>query len=263
MSDAGRKIRWSRFLNPTYHYALVVPIDHGLTMGPIEGISRMNDFRKWIDSRAITGIIAHKGLLERLAAVNCLSHLGVMVHLNGAISIDDAPDKKEMLTTVASALSLGADAVSVQVNFKRGIAAHNLKLLGSVVDEAHAYGLPVLTMVYDKTVDAADPRYVERMRHLMRATVELGVDAIKVSAPPVINRIPELIDGIQEHTPVLFAGGSVTPDQEVLALTRAIASYGAAGICMGRNVFQRRDPASFLMDVSETMKRNSKMRLAS
>lgn len=263
MSEAGRRIRWNRFVDPLCGYALIVPIDHGLTMGPVEGISRMRDFNRWIDSRAVTGIIAHKGMIERLTAVNPLSHLGVMVHLNGAMSIDQAPDKKELLTTVHAALSLGADAVSIQVNFRRSTTGHNLKLLGRVVDQAHSYGLPVLTMVYDKTIEPNSSGYVERLRHLMRVAVELGSDAIKVSPPDPPARIPEMVDGILEHTPVLFAGGSLMPDEQLLELTDAIASYGAAGICMGRNVFQRDDPRALLLKVSDVLQRYGRIRMTS
>jgi fructose-bisphosphate aldolase, class I len=244
--DTGKSIRWRRFRSSKSGHALVVPIDHGLTLGPIPGLRSISDIARWVCHPAITGIIAHKGVIERLAARGLLGGAGVMVHLNGMSAIAPAPNRKEMLTTVESAVRLGADAVSVQLNFDRTSDAHNLGLLGSVVDAAQAFGLPVLTMVYDKveTPDAKTSR--ARLRHLMRIAIELGTDAIKIGPPGELGEIEPLLDGIAEDVAVLFAGGALGSDAEIVALARAGRLAGAAGLCVGRNTFQRDEPGEVL-----------------
>jgi fructose-bisphosphate aldolase, class I len=247
MDGVAKKIRWSRFLHEQSNLGVIVPIDHGLTMGPIQGLETVEQIGRWIRHPVITGVLAHKGLVERLGGQGLLRGQGVMIHLNGMTSLSASPNRKEMLTSVERALRLGADAVSLQLNFDGTNDATNLMMLGRVVDEAHDYGLPVLTMVYDKVELAREEQRLLRMRHLMRACVELGADALKIAAPARLSLLPVLLDGIQEHTAVFFAGGSKCSDEEFLALAREAVACGATGLCVGRNVFQR-EPATDILD---------------
>ncbi|MNR51101.1 fructose-bisphosphate aldolase [compost metagenome] len=72
------------------------------------------------------------------------------------------------------------------------------------------------------------------------------MDALKVAAPATLEQIPELLDGIRGHTPVLFAGGALADERALLALASAVVRYDAAGICVGRNIFQRSNPNATL-----------------
>ncbi|SEU18078.1 class I fructose-bisphosphate aldolase [Stigmatella erecta] len=247
MDGVAKRIRWSRFLHEDSRRGVIVPIDHGLTLGPIQGLESLEQIGRWIRHPVITGVLAHKGLIERLVDQGLLRRQGVMVHLNGMTSLSSTPNRKEILTSVERALRLGADAVSLQLNFDGTNDASNLVMLGRAVDEAHDEGLPVLAMVYDKTEPAREEQRLLRMRHLMRACVELGADALKIAAPARLALLPVLLDGIQEHTAVFFAGGSKCSDEEFLALTQEAVACGATGLCVGRNVFQRERP-SLLLD---------------
>jgi class I fructose-bisphosphate aldolase/fructose-bisphosphate aldolase/2-amino-3,7-dideoxy-D-threo-hept-6-ulosonate synthase len=242
----GKEIRWRRFLRQGTGFGIIVPIDHGLTVGPIDGISTLNQLERWIGHSAISGLILHKGMVRRLAAHKLLPAAGLMVHLNGMTSLSAVPDRKELLTSVETALHLGADGVSIQLNFDGVNDDHNLILLGQIADQAIEAGLPLLTMLYDRVPVTNGGQRISRLRHLIRATIELGTDALKLSAPADIEEIPALLEGVHEDTPVFFAGGPVCSDREVIALAHAIVRHRAAGFCVGRNVFQRRDPGALL-----------------
>jgi fructose-bisphosphate aldolase, class I len=239
MSAIAKRIRWSRFVDRRCGRGIVVPIDHGLSIGPVEGLDSPAQVARWIGHPGITGIVAHKGMVERLGGQNLLRGVGIMVHLNGMMSLASSPDRKERLTSVEAALRLGADAVSLQLNFDGTNDAHNLTQLGEVVDEAQRYGLPVLTMLYDKVPCDKQEDCVKRLRHLMRACVELGTDALKLAAPSELAMMPVLLEGIREHTSVFFAGGAMRSEEEVFLLAREVVAMGATGLCVGRNIFQR------------------------
>ena len=249
--SAAKKIRQRRFLNAVTGKGILIPIDHGLTMGPLKGIETTGHMGHWLRSPHINGVIAHKGMIERLAERNCLTG-GVMVHLNGMTSIAPSPDTKEMLTSVAAAARLGADAVSVQVNFTGENDRHNLMLLGAVADEAAALGLPLLTMLYDKGPLLPEKKRVQRQRHLLRAAIELGTDMLKISLPSVAEVAPLLAD-LQEEALIFVAGGQVGDERELLAQVSTALHYGAAGVCVGRNVFERSNPAEFLAMLAATI----------
>jgi class I fructose-bisphosphate aldolase len=250
----GRTLRWSRFVDPTSRRSLIVPIDHGLTIGPVNGLKNVREVAHWIGHPAINGVIAHKGMAARLAQAGLLKGHGLMIHLNGSTSIGETPDTKYLLTGVERAVRLGADAVSLQVNFRHDNHAHNLQLIGRVVDEADRFGLPVLAMIYpsgpapDSLAEA-----IRLHRHYLRVGFELGVDAIKTAPPENLEDVPDLLDGIGEDVAVLFSGGSLASDECLLGLAKTVANSTASGLCVGRNVFQRPDPSDILNQLRDLL----------
>lgn len=250
MASAGKEIRWSRFVGRDSNRALIVPIDHGLTMGSVQGLMSVREISGWLGHSAINGIVAHKGMVTKLAGAGLLHGIGVMVHLNGSTAIGEDPDTKHMVTSIETAVRLGADAVSLQVNFRPDNHGHNLKQLGTVVDEAEQYGLPVMAMIYPAgPADDAPGRPMRLHRHYIRIAYELGVDVVKTAAPAQVEDIAELLDGLGEDLRVVFSGGALSSDENLLGLAKAVANSSAAGLCVGRNVFQRRDPGDILSHV--------------
>lgn len=253
MSYVGKRLRLGRLTSGRGGSGIIVPIDHGLTLGPLRGLESLAGFRRWITHPAVTGIIAHKGVVERLGSLDLLGRLAVVVHVNGMSTLSSKPDHKERLTGVEAAVRLGADAVSIQANFDGDNDAQNLVSLGRLVDEAQALSIPVLAMVYDKVPCEDRSVACRRMRHLLRICIELGADAVKIGAPERPADLAELLYGVVEHTTVFVAGGALCEDAGVLALARAARGSGAHGLCMGRNVFQRDDPGPLLSAVSSVL----------
>ena len=69
---------------------------------------------------------------------------------------------------------------------------------------------------------------------------------MKTAAPEPVEDIAELLDGIGEDLKVVFSGGALSSDENLLGLAKAVANSSAAGLCAGRNVFQRKDPGEIL-----------------
>lgn len=251
---SGKKVRLARFVCPG-RPSIIVPIDHGLTMGPLQGIGSTNEVAGWIGTPVIDGIIAHKGMIERLGAQGLLNRVGVMMHLNGMSLLSSNPDTKTRLTRIETAVRLGADAVSVQVNFDGSNDEGNLETLGAVVDDAAEFGLPVLAMVYDKVTSSSPRVELARARHLMRIAIELGIDAIKIGLPSDLSTLDELLAGVSSDIPVFFAGGQVSDPAQLMPLARRLTGPGrAAGLCVGRNVFQQSNPQALLLQLADTLR---------
>ena len=255
MGYIGRKVREKRILLKGTDVGLIVPIDHGLTVGPIKGISNLSEINRWINNENVSAIIAHKGTVELLAEKNMLqSHTGVVVHLNGMSILSDDPDTKQMVTDIESAVRLGADAVSIQLNFLNTNFSHNLDTIGKVVDDAHQYGLPVLTMLYDKVPVSDSLEKIERMQKLTCAAVELGVDALKISFPENMSHLDDWVSHLRGVVKIFFAGGDVINEAELLTMTAAAMRGGVSGLCAGRNIFQHPDPAVLINQLGEIIK---------
>ncbi len=241
----GKNRRFSRFLYPSSTRGLLVPIDHGLTVGPLPGIESVRAIQRWVDHPAICGVIAHKGIAERLLEGNTLHRKGLLLHLNGMSALSATADTKERLTTMETALRLGADGVSFQVNFDGKNDAQNIRLMGEMVDDASRFALPVLAMVYDK-VPAEEKTSVHRLRHFLRIAIEMGCDAVKIAPPKKTDLLGEILANLSEDIRVFLAGGTLTEEEALADLTRAAIQSGASGLCVGRNVFQREDVAEIL-----------------
>lgn len=252
MGYIGRKLRQRRLLYSGSNVGLIVPIDHGLTVGPISGLQNMRDISRWIGDDNISAVIAHKGMLERLVTQNLLhSSTGVILHLNGMPSMSKEADTKQMVTHVDAALRLGADAVSVQVNFTANNYGHNLSLLGAVTDATHAAGLPLLTMLYDKVETTSSIEKIDRMHKLIRLVTEFGADSIKIGFPESMDLLGELISSHRDSIQIFFAGGEKMDEKRLQDWTLAAMQRGANGLCIGRNVFQHPEPSSILRALSE------------
>jgi fructose-bisphosphate aldolase, class I len=254
MAAAGKGVRWSRFVDRESGRTLMVPIDHGLTLGPVPGVCSVREIAGWLRHPAINGVIGHKGMIAKLAEAGLLTGLGVMVHLNGMTAIGEQPDTKHLVTSLETAIRLGADAVSLQVNFRPDNHAHNLTQLGQVVDQAEQFALPVMAMVYPAGPTGDEPGQAMRLhRHYLRVAFELGVDVVKTAPPEHLEDIPALLDGIGDDLRVLFSGGALGSDDCLWGLAKSVATSNAAGLCVGRNVFQRSDPHPVLSQLRELL----------
>jgi fructose-bisphosphate aldolase, class I len=251
--DTAKKIRLSRILNPDSKRGIIVPIDHGLTLGPIKGLESTRRMAPWIKSDGINAIIAHKGMVVRLAERDLLGGRGVILHLNGMNAMAGQPDNKEMLTNLKTAARLGVDAVSLQINFTGENDAFNWKLLGQVADEAAQLGFPVLTMLYDKTSNLESKVKINRFRQLLRVAVELGTDAIKIAMPPSLAVLAEILDPVKDDAMIFLAGGEASDNERLLQQVDQAMGLGVSGVCMGRNVFANSDPSGFLKELSQVV----------
>jgi DhnA family fructose-bisphosphate aldolase class Ia len=255
MGYIGRKFRERRILFPQSNRGLIVPIDHGLTAGPMSGLQSVDDLEGWISTNNISAVLAHKGMIERLILRDMLhSSTGVIVHLNGMASIAADSDTKVMVSNIETALELGADAVSIQANFTPANFHHNIAMIGSVTDAAHAVGLPILVMLYDKIQSPSPGEKNKRLNHLLRVVADLGSEAVKLAFPESLEDMSDLLARHSRDIRIFFAGGQTVREDILFTTTRAALKQGASGMCIGRNVFQNSRPQQFLSRLAKCVK---------
>ena len=256
MNSTGRGIRQRRLMFPDIDAGLIVPMDHGLTVGPIGGLDTLQSIKRWIGSRDISAVLLHRGMLECLSRHHLIgSNIGIVLHLNGMSGLAEDTDTKRMITTVESALQLGADAVSIQVNFHKTNISHNIEMLGAASSTAHSYGVPILVMLYNKIVENDDG--VEGINKLIRMAVELGVDLLKLEVPRRLEDTRSILGQFLGDTKVLFAGGPMDESSGFLGNIKYILQQRCNGLCVGRNVFQSPRPRELLAQLASMIKEYS------
>lgn len=235
-------LRWKRIFKGDPPRTVIVPMDHGVTSGPIEGLKDMGAAIKAV--QGADAVVVHKGVLKALESVfDPLS--GVIVHLSASHSFSPSANSKVLVGEVEEALRLGADGVSVHINLGDDLDREMLRDLGMVAREADRWGLPLLAMIYPRCKGIKDPYDPDLVAHGARLGAELGADVVKVPYTGSPETFRKVVEGC--FVPVVIAGGpKVSSDRELLEMVKGAMEAGAAGLSIGRNVFQHQDPPRIL-----------------
>ncbi len=221
---------------------LVVPMDHGITLGAVTGLADIESTIDAVTRGGADAVLTQKGIAPRVHESK--NDAGYVVHLNGSTALGPDEADKRLTGTVEDAVRLGADAVSFHINVGSQYEPEQITDLGGLTTAASEYGMPVLAMTYARGPDVHDPseekEYAEDVAHAARLGEELGADVVKTS----YTGSPDTFDRVVESTrcPVVIAGGSKGTDEETLEMVAGAMEAGAAGVSMGRSIFQHQDP---------------------
>lgn len=234
----GKSIRMERIFNRNTERTIIVPMDHGTTVGPISGLRDMREAVGDMVQGGANAVLMHKGLVRcghRMEGRD----VGLIVHLSASTSLSPFPNKKTLVGTVEDALRLGADAVSVHVNLGDETESQMLSDLGAVASTAQGWGIPVLAMVYARGPKIKDEFDPEVVAHCARVGEELGADIVKVPYTGDIDTFGSVVDGC--CIPVVIAGGpKLDSTRDFLQMVADSIQAGGSGLSVGRNVFQHK-----------------------
>ncbi len=204
-------------------------------MGPIDGLEAVAPVVEELQRGGVDLFIVTKGAAREVVPVlNGRSLLGI--HVSASTSLGSSPNRKVLVGSAEEAVSLGADVLSVQVNFGTPEEPEMLRDLGEAADQCRRLGLPLLCMSYVKKSTATT---LEDLQHAARASADLGADIVKTSYPGSEAAYRTLVRSTP--VPVLIGGGVRTDDEKIfLETVDASLRAGGGGICIGRNLFQRR-----------------------
>jgi fructose-bisphosphate aldolase/2-amino-3,7-dideoxy-D-threo-hept-6-ulosonate synthase len=244
----GKQLRLKRLFPSERHRLFSVPLDHSVSMGPIDGLGNVPTLVDELQRSGADLVIVTKGAVGPLVPVLRPSTL-LGIHVSASTSLGTTSQHKVLVATAQEAVGLGADLLSVQVNFGVPEEPDMLRSLGLAADECRGLGLPLLCMAY---VKKARPATADELRHACRAAADLGADIVKTSYPGSLDEYRRLVHSTP--APVLLGGGDrLDDDAELLRLVRETVESGAAGICIGRNLFQRRPVGRFAEQVARTL----------
>ncbi|MFD1569042.1 2-amino-3,7-dideoxy-D-threo-hept-6-ulosonate synthase [Halorubrum laminariae] len=224
---------------------LIVPMDHGITMGAVEGLVDIESTIDGVTSGGADAVLTQRGIAGRVHPNK--NDAGYIVHLNGSTTIGPDENDKRVTGTVEDAVRAGADAVSFHINVGSDHEPDQIEGLAELTADAERLGLPVLAMAYARGpgVDESDP---ESLGHAVRLAEELGADVVKTG----YSGDGDSFERVTESTrlPVVIAGGSKGSDRETVEMVRGAMDGDAAGVSMGRSIFQHDDPEGIARAVS-------------
>ena len=245
MSAIGKQIRLERILNRNNGKTVIVPMDHGVTVGPIDGLLNLGAAVDAVAEGGANAVVGHVGL-PKFGHRHSGRDIGLILHLSASTVVNPTdPNDKVLVNTVENALKMGADGVSVHVNVGSKNESRQLEILGQIARECDQWGMPLLAMMYPRGEGlTADEKSAEMVKLAARIGAELGADLIKTYFTGSVESMREVVDGCP--APVVIAGGSKVSDEENLQTIRAAMDAGCAGLSMGRNAFQHENPTKFV-----------------
>jgi class I fructose-bisphosphate aldolase len=240
----GKQVRLERIFDRNTKKTIIVPMDHGVTVGPIPGVIDLRNAVNRVAEGGANAVLMHKGLPRRTHRGHGRD-IGLILHLSASTSLSPFSNTKTLVATVEDGLRLGADGVSVHINVGDENERSMLRDFGDVTTRANEWGMPVLAMVYARGPRIENEHHVDVVKHCARLGEELGADVVKVP----YTGSPESFRHVVEACciPVVIAGGpKLENDAQILKMAYDAMQAGAAGLSLGRNVFQHENPTALV-----------------
>ncbi len=245
--DWGMKNRLSKIIRPETNRTVMLAVDHGYFLGPTTGLEEpgktVAPLLPYADTLMLT-----RGVLR--ACVDPRMNVPVVLRVSGGTSILGNLADEGTTVSMKDALRLNVAGVALSVFVGTPLEKQTLLALANIVNDAEECGVPVLAVTAVGKDMARDSRYLGLA---CRISAELGAHVVKTyycdDFESVVKSCP---------VPIVIAGGKKIPEKEAIELSYNAVSRGAAGVDMGRNIFQSEHPVSMIRTVREVVHNNMK-----
>ncbi|MCX8156640.1 MAG: 3-hydroxy-5-phosphonooxypentane-2,4-dione thiolase [Verrucomicrobiae bacterium] len=236
--DWGMKDRLARIFNPKSGRTVMLAFDHGYIMGPTSGLERMD--------LTITPLIPYadclmctRGALRSI--VPPASNKPIALRYSaGSTVLTELND--ECLLDIEDAVRLNASALAVMAAIGSKFEALTIRNLVTTADLGAKYGIPTLGVTAVGKELTRDARYLSLA---CRICAENGATFVKTYfCEPDFDKVTASCP-----VPIVIAGGKKLPEEKALEFAYKAIQQGAAGVDMGRNVFQSEDPVAMIQAV--------------
>ena len=221
-----------------------IPIDHGMSDYPCDGLEDTEGLIRDLISAGVNAIVAQKGVVNHYSHLCTGTNTNMVIHFS-ASTRHGGPDasRKVSVGQASEVVSRGGFAASAQVNIGSDGEADMLEALGELTTLCHHLDLPVFGMVYARgpNLNIVEGDTTNGVAHAARVAFEIGCDVGKTTWTGDEESFA-LVTGAAP-IPLLVAGGAYDPDtRDMLKMVEKAMKNGAAGVCMGRQVFAHESP---------------------
>ena len=251
MMTIGKRIRFERIKDRKSGNSLIIPVDHGISIGPVKGITDLADTVEKVAEGGANAVLMQKGMVPH-GHRGYGRDIGLIVHMSASTSLAPDPNNKVQVCTVEECMKMGADAVSVHINVGSDTESDQLKILGKTSERCAFWGIPLIAMMYPRGATIKNPHDPVVVAHAARAGAELGADVIKTNYTGNPDTFKDVVKGCP--VPIIIAGGpKMGSDIELLQMIEEAIGAGAKGAAIGRNVFQHESPTSITRAISRVV----------
>jgi len=246
--DWGMKNRLSRIFNPQTGKTVMLAIDHGYFQGPTTGLERIDvnilPLMPYADALMLT-----RGIL-RTTVPPALTK-PIVMRCSGGPSILKELSNEELAVDIEDAIRMNVAAITLQVFIGGEYETRSVHNMTKLVDMGLRYGIPTMAVTAVGKDMTRDAKY---FRLACRICAELGAQFVKTYY------VPEDFETITASCPVpiVMAGGKKLAELDALTMAYNAIQGGAAGVDMGRNIFQSEDPMGMMLAINKIVHENLK-----
>jgi len=235
----GMQNRFARIFNSQTGRTVMLAIDHGYFLGTTTGLERVDltilPLVPYADSLMLT-----RGILRTV--VPPTTQASIVLRVSGGSSILKELSNEEIAVDIEDSIRLNAAAMAVQVFVGAEYERQSIINMTRVVDMGLRYGIPTLGVTAVGKDMARDARY---FRLATRICAELGAQFVKsYYVEPGFETVCASCP-----VPIVMAGGKKIPEKDALTMAYKAIQGGAAGVDMGRNIFQSEAPVAMIQAV--------------
>lgn len=237
--DWGMQSRLARIFRPDTRRTVMLAIDHGYFQGPTTGLERVDlsvlPLLPYADALMTT-----RGMVR--STVPPAWRVPIVLRASGGPSVLRELSDERLAVSMEDAARINAAAVAVQVFIGGEHETQSVRNMTRLVDAGQRYGIPVLAVTAVGKELTRDARY---LRLATRICAELGAHFVKTYY------CEEDFDTVASACPVplVMAGGKKLPERDALIMAYHAIENGAAGVDMGRNIFQSDTPQAMIRAV--------------
>ena len=237
--DWGMKNRLARIFNPESGRTVMLAIDHGYFQGPTTGLERIDlsvlPLVPYADTLMLT-----RGILRSIVPASATK--SIVLRVSGGTSILKELSNESLAVDIEDAIRLNVCAMAVQVFIGGEHERESIINMTRAVDLGTRYGIPTLAVTAVGKDMIRDARY---FRLATRICAELGAHYVKTYY------VEDGFDTVCAACPVpiVIAGGKKLPELDALTMAYKAVKEGAAGVDMGRNIFQSDAPVAMIQAV--------------
>jgi len=238
--DWGMQNRFNSVFNAESGKTIFYAVDHGYFMGPTTGLG---DMRKAIHPIVdyADALMLTRGALRTAVDTNLRKPIILRVSSGTSILNEDLLHEG-ISVSMEEAIRLNAAMVAFSVMIGTESSERDTVLgLSQVIDEAERYGIPTLAVTAVGRGLNRDARYLSLAT---RMAGELGARMVKTYYCEDFEKVVAT-----SLVPVVIAGGKKIPEKDALTMAYRAMQAGAAGVDMGRNIFQSEDPVAMMQAV--------------
>jgi putative autoinducer-2 (AI-2) aldolase len=245
--DWGMQNRLARIFHKSSGRTVMLAIDHGYFQGPTSGLERVDlnivPLLPFADALMLT-----RGMLR--TTIPSSVPIGIVLRASGGPSILKELSNEQIAVDAEDALRLNVAAMAVQVFIGGEFETQSVHNMTRLVDIGNRWGIPILGVTAVGKDMTRDARY---FRLACRICAELGAHFVKTYY---------IAKGFETVTascpvPIVMAGGKKLPELEALTMAYNAVCEGAAGVDMGRNIFQSDAPAAMIQAVRSVVHENA------
>jgi len=245
--DWGMQNRLSHILNPDTGRTVMLAFDHGYFQGPTSGLERIDLNIAPIAGQA-DALMGTRGALR--TSISPGSQCGLVLRASGGPSILRDLSDEYLAMSIQDAVRINASALAVQVFIGAENESRSVRNLTTLVDQGYDFGIPVLGVTAVGTTLVRDARYLGLATRII---AELGAQMVKTYYCD--EGFEDVVAGCP--VPVIMAGGKKLREEDALEMAYRAVDAGAAGVDMGRNIFQSSSPHAMLKAIRAVVHGNA------